>query len=84
MNIMLIHFDATVLINYPQMEYVSILPYIWYLGFVKASIVIQFQRTLPVSSHMRNLCIVMHVIIDIVTAAFTLAFGLICKPPEGY
>jgi hypothetical protein len=30
------------------------------------------------------LCIVMHVIIDIVTAAFTLAVGLICKPPEGY
>ena len=33
---------------------------------------------------MRNLCIVMHVIIGIVTAAFTLIFGLMCKPPEGY
>ena len=84
MNIMLIHFDATVLINCPQMKYVSILPYIWCFGFVKASIVIEFQRTLPVSGRMRNLCIVMHVIIGIVTAAFTLIFGLMCKPPEGY
>ena len=33
---------------------------------------------------MQNLCIVMYVIIGIVTVAFTLIFGLICKPPEGY
>jgi len=51
---------------------------------VKVSIVIQFQRTLPVSGRMRNFCIVIHVIISIVTAAFTLVFGLMCRPSEGY
>jgi hypothetical protein len=64
------------------MEYVSILPYIWCLSFVKASVVIQFQRTLPVSGRMQNLCIVMNVIIGMVTAAFTLVFSLTCNLPR--
>ena len=84
MDIMLIHFDATVSINCSQVEYVSILPYIRCLGFVKAFIVIQFQRKPPVSGRTRHLCIVMHVIIGIVTAAFTLIFSLTRKLPESY
>ncbi|OCL14480.1 hypothetical protein AOQ84DRAFT_405427 [Glonium stellatum] len=66
------------------MEYISILPYIWCIGFVKASIVIQLQRTLPTHNNMRKLCIFMSITIGIVTAAFTVVFLLMCMPPNGY